>query len=448
MNKKVVAMISVIGLAGVLAGCSGQEASKPEPAPASAAKGSEKVKIKLHTWYNDADFNPKGVTTEFQKKFPNIEVEFVSLSEKSSSVDYTKKLDLAAASGEQLDIVMLNSAAVYSQRVGLGLLDPLDDLLKKDNINYDEEYKLDTKINGKYYALPGKFHQQYVILNKTHLEEAGLPVPKDWTWDEFMDYSKKLTKGEGTTKRYGSFFFNLYYYNRLALLSQPQNNDILKDDGSSNMSSPLLKKSLEIRKKMEFDDKSTTPYSDTLSQKLHYRNQFMNQNTSMIIMGSFMNMELGGTEQFPIKFKTAVAPLPKNAAGDPSITAGGGDFIGLAATSKHKQEAYQFIRWFTTEGMVAQGKNTSAWKKADLKKEIDTILAGTKDPSIVDKDSLMHTLTNNKVNKLPVLPNYKTEVDNSWEDEFQLFMLSKQDIDLTIKNGSAKVEKIIQANKK
>lgn len=45
-----------------------------------------------------------------------------------------------------------------------------------------------------------------VYLNKNAIDEAGLKVPTDWTWDEFQDYAKKLVKGGGTTKRYGAFY--------------------------------------------------------------------------------------------------------------------------------------------------------------------------------------------------------------------------------------------------
>ncbi len=39
------------------------------------------------------------------------------------------------------------------------------------------------------------------MINKDHLDEAGLEVPPlDWTWEDYREYSKALTQGEGKDK--------------------------------------------------------------------------------------------------------------------------------------------------------------------------------------------------------------------------------------------------------
>ena len=198
---------------------------------------------------------------------------------------------------------------------------PLDDYIAKDGYKVEEDYKVDTHLNGKVYALPGKFNPWYVLLNKDHLDEAGLKVPTDWTWDEFADYAKKLTKGEGATKRYGTYFHGpqnggWMEFLKLKMENQPQNTEFLKPDGSSNLDDPNFKATLELRVRMEKVDKSSVPYSDMISQKLAYRNQFFNQSVSMLTIGSWMNTEIGGTDKVPLTFHVAVAPFPKNNPGD------------------------------------------------------------------------------------------------------------------------------------
>ena len=47
-----------------------------------------------------------------------------------------------------------------------------------------------------------------------------------------------------------------------------------------------------------------------------------------------------------------------------------GDLISVSKTSDHKQEAYDFMRWMSTEGIVEQGVFIPSWKEADL----DTVL--------------------------------------------------------------------------
>lgn len=185
-------------------------------------------------------------------------------------------------------------------------------------------------------------------------------------WDDFADYAKKLTKGEGAEKRYGTYFHGpqaggWMEFLKLKLENQAQNSEFLKADGTSNLDDPNFKATLELRLRMEKEDKSSVPYSDMISQKLAYRTQFFNQSASMILIGSWMNTEIGGTEKVPLNFNVAVAPFPKNTAGDENgLTPVTTDYVAVAAKSKNKEAAYKFVRWYTTEGQLVQGKNIPA----------------------------------------------------------------------------------------
>lgn len=466
MNRKgwSVLLSATMGL-GLLAGCSSGDKDAGSTTPASASPGAaaastkpkEPVTIKFHTHGTEAQYNWKQTLEEFTKANPEIKVELVTLSEKGDTNEATKKLDLAAASGEQMDVLMFSDPASYAQRVGLGMVEPIDAFITKEGYKVAEEYKVDTVLNGKYYALPGKFNPWYVILNKDHLKEAGLSVPTDWTWDEFADYAKKLTKGEGATKRYGTYFHGpqgggWMEFMKLHLASQADNVDFIKADGTSNLDNPMFKKTMELRWRMEKTDKSAVPYADMLSQKLHYRTQFFNQSASMILIGSWMNSELGGTDQNALNFNVAVAPYPKNDKADKGgYTPVTTDFMAVAATSKNKEAAYKFIRWYTTDGLAKFGRNIPSWSKVkseDLGKITQAILAGTKTPDKVDKASLDAVLAASKSSKIIPPVTYQAEVFKAINTEYELFILEKQNLDTALKNMQDKVNKIIAANKK
>ncbi|MDF2671369.1 MAG: sugar transporter substrate-binding protein [Paenibacillus sp.] len=424
----------------------------------NAAGGTkDPVTLKLYTFGNEVSYNWTGTIPAFEQANPGIKVEVVVLSEKGDTQESLKKLDLAAASGDVMDVLMFSDPASYAQRVSLGMAEPLDSYIAKDGFKVTEEYKVDTTLNGKVYALPGKFNPWYVLLNKNKLDEAGLAVPKDWTWDEFMTYAKKLTKGEGPSKVYGTYFHGpqsggWMEFMKLAMANQPDNTEFLKEDGTSNLSNPLFKKTLEMRVKMEKEDKSATPYTDIISQKLAYRAQLFNQNTAMLLIGSWMNTEIGGTDQFPLNFNVAVAPYPKNSASDPAgLTPVTTDYVSVAASSKHKEEAYKFVRWFTTEGQIVQGKNIPSWSKVkaeDMTKIIDTILSKTKNPEKVDKASLNSVLALSKASKIIPPAAYQSEVFKVVNEEYELLILGKQDVDTTIKKMNERTQKIIDTNKK
>jgi multiple sugar transport system substrate-binding protein len=450
MIKKFPALLASLALAGsTLFGCGGGQQASSSNNGGGEAKTDGQVTLKFYHWYSEQEGNWKKTIGEFEKKYPNIKVESIPLSESNTADEAAKKIDLLYASGEQMDVVMFSGPNQYAQRAGVGMFEPLNKYLEKDGVKYNDEYKIDTSINGQYFALPGKYIEYFTILNKDQLDEAGLPVPKDdWTWDEFMDYSKKLTKGEGANKRYGTFFWNRPQYNRLALQSKPEKNDILLPDGTSNLDDPLLKKSLELKNQMENVDKSATPLSQNISQKMNYRDEYFNGRASMLVTGNWMIPEVGGSQKYPAKFKTVFAPFPKINKNDPNNAPISLDTVSVSSNSKHKEEAYKFVRWFTTEGQVVQAKFIPSWKKADINKVIDNLISGTATPDKADKESLKYVIEHSAGSKMLVPPTYMTEAEKAFGDEVQKYLLGEQDLDTTLKNGKEQVNKIIQANKK
>lgn len=468
ISKVMLAFLFVFGI--VLAACSGggnsapannhtggQQASGTQDSDSAGNAGSdepEQVTIKFHTHGTEANYNWSETIAAFEEAYPHIKIDLIMLSEKGDTHEATQKLDLAAASGEQLDVLMFSDPASYAQRVSLGMVAPLDDFIAADGYTVNEEYKVNTLFDGKYYALPGKFNPWYVLLNKTHLDEAGLEVPTDWTWDDFMEYARQLTTGEGAAKRYGTYFHGpqnggWMEYMKLALASKEENTEFVKEDGSSNLDDPMFRKTLEMRYQMEKEDGSATPYADMLSQKLHYRSQFFNQSASMIVIGSWMNTELGGTEQFPLEFEVAVAPYPKNELSDGGYTPVTTDFMAVAAKSAHKEEAYTFIRWYTTEGQIVQGKNIPSWSQVpddQLESIVDTILSDTLTPEKVDKPSLINTLANAQSSKLIPPVAYQAEIYQAINDEYEKMILGAQSIDDTLAAMKTKVDEIIANN--
>jgi len=451
---------------GLLSACSGRgsQSSQPSSSPSGSSPASspsasasqpsrEPVTIKFHTHGVEQQYNWSETIAAFQEKYPHIKVDLVVLSEKGDSQEALQKLDLEAASGAQLDVLMFSDPASYAQRVGIGMVAPLDEFIAREGFRVEEEYKVNTTLDGKVYALPGKFNPWYVLLNQDHLEAAGLPVPKDWTWDDFASYAKQLT----TPDHYGTYFhgpqnggwmefLKLHLGNRIN-----ESTEFLKPDGSSNLDSPHFRKTLELRWKLEKEDKSAVPYADMLSQKLHYRTQFFTQAASMILIGSWMNSELGGTEQNPLSHRVAVAPYPKNDPSDPvGVTPVTTDFMAVAEKSQHKEAAYTFIRWYTTEGLANYGRNVPSWNGVSseaLESIIDNILSATQHPELVDKESLLYTLSNSKSGMIVPPVSYQSEVYKALNEEFELFILGEQNLDTTLKKMQDRVQQIIDSNR-
>ncbi|HIW32866.1 MAG TPA: extracellular solute-binding protein, partial [Candidatus Paenibacillus intestinavium] len=373
----------------LLVGCSSNTGSNAGGNTSKTNTESGQTTLKVYTWYNLENEKFDVIKSEFEKAYPNIKIEYVSAGDNNAN-EHVKKVDLAAASNEDMDVIMFSSPAHYAQRLALGMLEPLDDYLAKDGLNFDEEYSVDTKVDGKYYGLPGKSVNFFVAINENHLKEANLPLPTDWTWDEFLDYAAKMTKLDGEKKRYGTYFHTwVNPYVMLANANVADNSYLVTDDfKSANIDTASMRKSLEIRLQAD-QDKIATPYAEVISQKLNYRPQYFNEEASMILTGTFMIPEVGGTDKVPATFKTVFAPMPKMNKEDPTTSDITSDLVTVYSKSKNKQAAYTFARWFTTEGLVVQGRNIPSWKKANLENVLDVIIDATNNPEMVDKASAL-----------------------------------------------------------
>ncbi|WP_240415870.1 ABC transporter substrate-binding protein [Paenibacillus periandrae] len=446
MKKSLLTLSGLLLTTTALAGCGATNNNAGSSTNTGNEGSKEPVTIKVQAWYTEAQGNWNATVEAYNKTHPNVKVVYEGMSEKGDSQEGMKKMDLLAASGDQMDVVMYSSASDFAQRVGAGILEPLDDYLKKDNIVVKDEYKIDPIVNGKYYALPGKMIEWFVMLNKDKLDEAKLPVPTDWTWNDYAEYAKKMTKGEGASKTYGSYFHNWKDYSLLALNNDMENPYLVKSDGSANIDNPKVRYSLDLRNKMENVDKTSVPYFEVVSQKMNYRDVFYAGKTAMLATGNWMVGELSLNG----KFNTVFAPYPKFDAKDTNgLTEIGADFMGVAASSKHKQEAYDFVKWYTTEGITTQGMFFSGWKKADINQNVDAILKSGKPENVklIDKESLLSTLKVNKATKLVVPPTYALQQEKEYLNQVELYLVGKQDLDKTIQTATTKIEEIKKSNK-
>jgi len=451
-KRKFSTVLIGLTLAMSLTACGGNGNSAPnttnttnKPTDVAAKPETEQVVIKLSTWQTNDKAKWDIIIPEFEKEHPGIKVELDLLNEKGDSVASMQKLDLMAASKDQLDIIELPYTN-YSQRADIGVLEPLTSYIEKDGYKYEDEYLVDTRVNGEIYALPSSMQRWFVLLNKEMLDEAGLPVPTDWTWAEFQDYAKQLTKGEGATKRYGAYLHNWPDYFQLQLMSKSSDNTFLKADGTSNALEPLFKANLEMMKKMMYEDKSANMYEDIISQKLAYRNQYFNGLAAILPMGDWMVAESGGTDAIPATFVTAFAPIPKVDGESKHYSPVQPTYMGVAAKSENKEAAYTFVRWYTSEGLEIGGRVFSGWAKSDTNKLVDTIVAGSKDASKIDIESLKYTMENTNPGVAPVPAKYADEAKNTVVPEAELYILGTQDVDTTIANIDKKIADIVKNN--
>ncbi|MCV4230642.1 ABC transporter substrate-binding protein [Virgibacillus sp. LDC1] len=418
----------------VLSGCGKSGSETGDSKNAGNGQTDKQVTVKYYNWDNEAQqAGTDAMLQEFMDQNPNIKVEHVVLVP-GDSVEMLKKLDFLISSGEAIDVIQFPSLGGVLERATRGALAPLNEFYEHESLVPEDEYFVNAKVDDKYYGMQYTKSMNYVMLNKDALDEAGLEVPKfGWTWDDYREYSKKLTKGEGVDKRYGSYFHTWELYMN-APAQTMMKDPFVYEDGTTILSDPTYKYFFQLRKDMEETDKSAKPYSDVLAAKLNYRTEFFNEEAAMILTGNFTIADPGNTEQYPHDFKTAFAPVPVPPAGwEPKEYEGkyftSGSMLAMGANSANKEASFKLMRFMTT----ADSDNRlefSGYKKANNEELLTKLVAGKEDK--YDMDSLKYTLFSDDIQYLDaakVMMTATSELTKIIDDGFAKFMLSNEPID-------------------
>lgn len=429
--KKGLSFLIVLCLIFTMIGCSSSNPGSADSNAANnqaankgnegAAESNEPVTIKFYTYKTKRDEEPYVIAVNaFNEAHPNIQVEYVDLVQNNDTVEFLNKLDVLMAGGEAVDVFHTGNFEQLIERAARGVVAPLDEFYANENVNPQEEYVLNPTYDGKTYGIIANSSQWMVVFNKDHLEEAGLPIPEmGWTWDDYREYAKKLT----TPEHYGTYFHTWGEYPNIIAyteLPHPQ----LKEDLTLNFDDPSFKYFFELRRAMEEEDKSVEPYADVLASDYHVLQQFFAGKASMLATASFVVNAGTLLDRFPHDFQMVYAPVPRSSEdAEMGLTNVSGSFLGVGAKSKHKEAAYTFARWLTTEG-AQYLQDIPGWKKVDGNALLEQFYGDKQD--LIDLNSLSSTLFDPRVkmNSAGIAVPYGSELKTIVENGFSQYMLN------------------------
>lgn len=150
----------------------------------------------------------KKVCRDFEKLHPDISVDILEFG---AWDDLNRKALLALAAGDQPDMIR-GKPQLLADFAEKGALEPLDDYIKKERINtahfIDILFQKSAKYKGKTYAFPFHATAPALLYNTELFKSAGLKRPPN-TWDEEIEYAKKLTIPE--KKQWGLYLYGGVY---------------------------------------------------------------------------------------------------------------------------------------------------------------------------------------------------------------------------------------------
>ena len=144
---------------------------------------------------------------KFEHAHPGVTVHYYSGIRKD---DYSEWFSRKLLAGEEPDIFMVLGTD-FNQFASMGVMKDLETFIEEP-----EKYFTSAFVSGQYesvqYALPYETVPTLMFVNKTLLTQEGIDMPEEnWTWDDFYEICKKVTRdtdGDGMLDQFGSYNYD------------------------------------------------------------------------------------------------------------------------------------------------------------------------------------------------------------------------------------------------
>jgi multiple sugar transport system substrate-binding protein len=388
------------------------------------AKSGDTVTLEFAQWWEPE--LPAGAFRALMDKFeaqnPGIKVKLLS-----APYATTKEQVIAgAASGTMSDVIGLDGAWV-SDFVKQGSIANLTQIMKSAGYN-DKELASQVKLGGATYMIPVVNFVYPVFVNDQLLKAAGIQsVPTNRT--EFAKAAKAMTNAKK----------NIYGWILPLSMEVPNGiqNDVMSwvwasgksmmKNGKPDVTNNDVKSAVTYIKGL-YDEGVIAPGAFTLKEQDKVE-EFTNGRVGMMI-DSLAHINLIRKSNPDLKFSITAVPAVdgyKGKRGLPYASWG----IGISANTKHKAEAWKLVQFLMSKDINSQLSS------------IANAFPGNKNsvPNFVKSDKLFATAFRiyksgypaNEFVGLPVAENLM----RSFDEQFQLYLDGKQNVDTTLENIQA-----------
>lgn len=323
---------------------------------------------------------------EFERRHPGITVRNLSLGAGGMNA---QKLMTSIAGRVPPDLVRQDRFTI-GDWASRDTFRPLDDLLADPKVNgasdprrvdpseYYPACWAEAVYQGRVYAIPNSTDDRLLYWNKAAYREAGLdPERPPQTWDELVEYTRKLTKqsAAGTFERIGIIpvvpsFSNSWFY----LYSWQNGGEFMSPDGRTcTLNNPESRAALEWL--TEFYGRlngaeSVMAFASTFQPR--EQDPFI---TGKMAMKIDTNNAMANLARFAkdLDWGVAPAPVPRERLegrgrfhGKPKfITWSGGFSFAIPVGSRHVPEAWEFIKWMNClESRRIFAREQKAWNES------------------------------------------------------------------------------------
>ena len=405
----------------------GQDAATSE-ASATTVAGGEKVKLSFYIWSDEENYIKK-VVEAYNASQDKVEVDLNTVA----SDDYDDKLKVMLAGDTSVDLVDIRGVSQMTNYANQGaLLDVTDRVSKSglDTSKYGEMWKT-SDVDGKYYALPTRTTCWALFYNADLLKEAGVDAPGQMTWEEYVDYSKKVADGlKGKTAGDGTAIKAGYWVPWIYQFYSVQHGVYVNDTNTQ-----YIQKSLELLNTF-MTNGTHYSYADVSSGTYDYMSEFENGHVALLPNGEWsvnmlMNAQASGDTN--VNWEVAPMPVPEGVADGTSW----GQFQYAAITSgcKHPDEAYDFLNYLCGE------KGSEIYASTGMIHAYSSDSAEQALEKASGKASVHYLFDAKKVQEQPNAAGYD-EFVNALNENAQLYFLGEEDINKCMKDFTAQADEL------
>jgi len=442
MKRKAIALfMAAVTVMGLLAGCGSQPAATQEEAsgqtdaaePAQEAdgkesegemattdgSGGEKVTIQYYSW-SEGDYLQEMVDA-FNAASSNVAVEMTQVS----SDEYDDKLMTMLAGSNDIDVFNMRSGSLLSNLATSGNLADITQMISDSGMDvsiYGTGYA-ETAIDNKFYGLPYRASAYGLFYNKKLFDAKGVSYPDNLTWEEYANLAAQLTEGEGNDRIYGGYIPD---WNNCPYITIQRNSNLADDDLSA------LKEWWEMENRLHNTDNSHMSFTDMKSTGTDGINFFCTGKCYMYPGGEWSISDvltmLKNDPAISENFELGIATVPQPEGVTDPVTIGGvSTFIGINASSKKQEAAFEFISYMA-------GKEAAKYIAAAgaIPAYIDDEITGVFEEAI-GVSGAANILGPSKISETLFIPEY-TELSTIEIEERELYLIGEQSLEDALKN--------------
>ncbi|MEU6738879.1 ABC transporter substrate-binding protein [Streptosporangium sandarakinum] len=399
MRTRTALVAAATAIAALTAGCSSGDGG-------DGGKAGEPVSLKFLSlaWQKESVAANKEIVDEWNKANPDIKVEYIQ----GSWDNVNDQLVTSFEAGDPPDVIHDDSPALAGFASRGYLLDlsgkvPAD--LKSDipQAAWDTVTFGDGKGGQGVYGVPFLQESQVIIANKKLLDKAGVPVPTPedpWTWDEFEEISKKLTKGD----TFGVAWPLKTPVNKVLNLALNFGGTFFQTDGAK----ATVKVGPEEREVLQrihdqlYKDKTADPSALGMGTADPLPGFYAGK-YALLPASVYLRQQV--VEQAPSGFEWVTIPPLKGTSADQGAAS---QTLSVAADSKYPDQATKFISFFlnsTNQARLAKGD----WL-------LPTSVKAASDPSMTTEKNGWNVATASAKN-LVVAPYLKVNGFDEWKSK-------------------------------